>query len=198
METIELSFVPDFEYIFHGGITLDGGVSLVLRRGNSLLHRHFLRSFFRVWNSSIKISTLGHHSSSRDVISQEHSILVQAGPSDFRPETIALALFAGSIRSLLRSRQLLCSRPVYLHRKMGPAKHRLDSSQPVKFKKQKVKPTLEGSGDDVLLSDIKALLTAHASGQNQELTSELSETALLPFTRFDEVEVDILELSSTG
>jgi hypothetical protein len=81
---------------------------------------------------------------------------------------------------------------------MGSTKHKLDLSQPMKSKKRKVKLPQEGSGEDVLLSDVKALLSSQGSQQNEESTAESVRSTALPFARFDEIEVNILEISSLG
>ena len=68
-----------------------------------------------------------------------------------------------------------------------------------KFKKRKVKPVAEGSAEDVLLSDIKALRLSHSSNQETQETSRNVSSATSPsFSRFDEIEVEILELGSSG
>lgn len=78
---------------------------------------------------------------------------------------------------------------------MIQGKHRLDGGQQGKFKKRKVKPVAEGSAEDVLLSDIKALRLSHSStGETREAPGNKSPS----FSRFDEVEVDIVELGSSG
>jgi hypothetical protein len=78
---------------------------------------------------------------------------------------------------------------------MSQGKHRLDGRQQGKFKKRKVKPVAEGSTEDVLLSDIKALRLSHSStGETEEASGNKSPS----FSQFDEVEVDIVELGSSG
>jgi len=69
-------------------------------------------------------------------------------------------------------------------------------------KKRKVKPVTQGSGEDVLLSDIKALLQKcqQASMSNcsaSNIPSSVSDTTI-PFSRFDELDVEIQELGSLG
>lgn len=62
----------------------------------------------------------------------------------------------------------------------------------------------EGTNEDVLRVDVKRLLAACAmpeiSGENspKEVSSEPSSTVFVPPERFSEIEVEILELSSTG
>jgi predicted RNA-binding protein with TRAM domain len=78
---------------------------------------------------------------------------------------------------------------------MSQGKHRLDGAQKGKFKKRKVKPIAEGSTEDVLLSDIKALRLSHSyNGETDEASGNRSPSV----SRFDEVEVDIVELGSSG
>jgi hypothetical protein len=86
--------------------------------------------------------------------------------------------------------------------RMMDNKHRLSSGagtfqrQP---KKRKIKAIITGSGEDILLSDIKALI------RNNNLVSEevnggrspLS-CSQLPYSRFSEIEIEIQELSSLG
>jgi hypothetical protein len=79
---------------------------------------------------------------------------------------------------------------------MTQGKHRLDSREPVKFKRRKTKPVVEGSRDDVLLWEVKSLLRAQDSPE--DLEASLSDTNRISFSRFDEIEVNIKELLSTG
>jgi len=81
---------------------------------------------------------------------------------------------------------------------MPSGKHGLDSRLPVKFKKRKTKPVIEGSGDDVLHWEVNSLIRANGSVEDQESVGVQSDTDALSFSRFDEVEVDIMELSSSG
>ena len=77
-------------------------------------------------------------------------------------------------------------------------KHALDPKKPIKFKRRKVKAVEEGSGEDILLTDVRALLRKNLSGQEEDEGNEESQQGELGFKRFDEIEVDILELSSLG
>ena len=78
---------------------------------------------------------------------------------------------------------------------MKSGKHQLNIRQPVKFKKRKIKPIIEGSRDDVLLWEIKSLLGEQG---DREASTAPSETDGPSFSLFDEIEVDITELSSSG
>ena len=74
-------------------------------------------------------------------------------------------------------------------------KHALDTTKgPKKFKKRKVKAVAEGSGEDILVTDVKTLLRKY-SAVSEEGRDEDTE---LGFKRFDEIEVDIEEFSSLG
>lgn len=64
----------------------------------------------------------------------------------------------------------------------------------MKFKRRKVKAVAEGSGEDILVTDVKALLKKNFTGEEMEEEKEVA----LSFKRFDEIEVDIVELSSLG
>lgn len=80
-------------------------------------------------------------------------------------------------------------------------KHTLDTKKPTKFKRRKVKAVEEGSGEDILLTDVRVLLKKFMA--KTEDTDDADETSAsqengLGFRRFDEIEVDILELSSLG
>ena len=79
-------------------------------------------------------------------------------------------------------------------------KHTLATKQPTKFKKRKVKAIEEGSGEDILLTDVKVLLKNFVAKTEMDDDEEsfASEENELGFKRFDEIEVDILELSSLG
>jgi len=85
---------------------------------------------------------------------------------------------------------------------MGIGKHRLNgnSSSQVQSKKRRPKPVAEGSGEDVLLSEVKNLIRDHVGTDDQLSESRAGSlpTNSLPFSRFDEIEVTIDELSSTG
>jgi hypothetical protein len=74
-----------------------------------------------------------------------------------------------------------------------PGKHALDTKKPMKFKKRKIKPVVEGSGEDILLQEVKALLRKNDTAEQED-----EEERIPGFKRFDEVEVDIVELSSLG
>ena len=78
-------------------------------------------------------------------------------------------------------------------------KHRLEAGQgPRKFKKRKTKPIASGSAEDVLLSEVAAVIRAHdtSKGQGQEIAeTDGSERA---GSQFDEVIIDVLELTSGG
>jgi hypothetical protein len=79
---------------------------------------------------------------------------------------------------------------------MAPQKHRIDSKQPLKYKKRKTKPIVEGSEEDIRLAEVSSLIRVHGTGAQESSIS--SDVALPPFARFAELEVDILELSSRG
>lgn len=81
---------------------------------------------------------------------------------------------------------------------MVPSKRRLDPRQPTKFKKRKTKPVAEGSGDDVLLWEVKSILGAPDATEDQKPGVALSDAAGVSFSRFDEIEVNIQQLSSSG
>ena len=81
---------------------------------------------------------------------------------------------------------------------MAAGKHGLNSRPPVKFKKRKTKPVMEGSADDVLRWEVNSLILANGSVEDQESVGVQSDTHALLFSRFDEIEVDIMELSSSG
>jgi hypothetical protein len=85
---------------------------------------------------------------------------------------------------------------------MGATKHGLEAPleapQTQKNKKRKAKLPLEGSGEDVLLSEVNSLLYSQASGKDKEPALGPTAAIALPFERFHEVEVDILEHSSLG
>jgi len=75
-------------------------------------------------------------------------------------------------------------------------KHALDSTPkgPKKFKKRKIKTIAEGSGEDILVTDVKTLLTKYSAVKEEGKDGDTE----LGFKRFDEIEVDIEEFSSLG
>lgn len=81
---------------------------------------------------------------------------------------------------------------------MAPGKHGLDSRPPIKVKKRKTKPVIEGSADDVLHWEVNSLILANGKVEDQESVDVQADTSVLSFSRFDEIEVDIMELSSSG
>ncbi len=81
---------------------------------------------------------------------------------------------------------------------MAPGKHGLDSKPPLKFKKRRTKPVIEGSGADVLQWEVESLIHANGNVENQESSAVQSDIDSLSFSRFDEIEVNIQELSSSG
>lgn len=83
---------------------------------------------------------------------------------------------------------------------MATGKHSLDSNIPSEIKKRKVKPVAEGSGEDILLQEVKYLIRGHAIEDEERHYSHtgISNAASLPFSRFDEIEVTVEALSSTG
>lgn len=79
---------------------------------------------------------------------------------------------------------------------MAPQKHRIDAKQTSKQKKRKTKPIVEGSGDDIRLAEVNSLIRVHGAGVQEPTDS--SDVGFPSFARFTELEVDILELSSSG
>ena len=75
-------------------------------------------------------------------------------------------------------------------------KHALDTTPkgPKKFKKRKIKTVAEGSGEDILMTDVKMLLTKYSAAPEEGIDGDTE----LGFNRFDEIEVDIEEFSSLG
>ena len=81
---------------------------------------------------------------------------------------------------------------------MVPGKHRLDSKPPLKFKKRKTKSLIEGSGADVLQWEVESLIRTNGNVEKQESSAVQVDIDSLSFSRFDETEVNIQELSSSG
>jgi len=83
---------------------------------------------------------------------------------------------------------------------MAPGKHSLNSNIPSKIKKRKVKPVAEGSGEDILLQEVKYLIRGQAIEDEEGHYSHagMSNATSLPFSRFDEIEVTVEALCSTG
>lgn len=77
-------------------------------------------------------------------------------------------------------------------------------SKSAKRQKTAAKPANNGSNEEVLLADVKSLLSAHKSTENtnqEEVEDDLepsSKASYVPPERFSEIEVKISELSSTG
>ncbi|KAK1772371.1 putative trna (uracil-5-)-methyltransferase [Phialemonium atrogriseum] len=70
--------------------------------------------------------------------------------------------------------------------------------KPKKFKKRKQKPVQEGSAEEVLLTDIQSLLASQKiSDGEQEESTEQNEAQPLPEPG-SEIDVEVIELSSTG
>src|ERR1700733_7389564 len=70
---------------------------------------------------------------------------------------------------------------------MGATKHGLEALQNQKNKKHKAKLPLEGSGEDVLFSEVISLLYRQASGKEKEPGLGPTAAIALPFERFHEV-----------
>ena len=81
---------------------------------------------------------------------------------------------------------------------MGQGKHRLDFKESNKIKRRKPKPVVEGSGDDILSWEMQSMLRASDSPEIQDPGTVFPEAQPLSFSRFEEVTVDINELSSSG
>jgi hypothetical protein len=85
---------------------------------------------------------------------------------------------------------------------MGAVKHSLHPgpvSQAGQYKKRKPKSVEIGSGEDVLFSDVKSMLNRFASAvSTNESTIVSPSESRVSFCRFDEVEVEIRDLSSLG
>jgi hypothetical protein len=85
---------------------------------------------------------------------------------------------------------------------MTTRKHDLASGSklPATNKRRKIKVALEGSGEDVLLHDVKTLLKNVSPDKEPEsnLKNSQLETPPSPFSRFDEIQVRITEFSSLG
>jgi hypothetical protein len=81
---------------------------------------------------------------------------------------------------------------------MSAGKYGLNSRPPVKFKKRKTKAVVEGSADDVLHWEVNSLILANGNVEDQYSVGVQSDTNAPPFSQFDEIEVDIMELSSSG
>jgi hypothetical protein len=79
---------------------------------------------------------------------------------------------------------------------MESRKHQIDSKQPLKHKKPKTKLVVEGSGEDIRLAEVIALIRTYGAGAQE--SGHSSDVVLPPFARFTELEVDILELGSWG
>ena len=79
-----------------------------------------------------------------------------------------------------------------------PGKHGLDSKPPLKFKKRKTKSLIEGSGADVLQWEVESLIRTNGNVEKQESSAVQVDIDSLSFSRFDETEVNIQELSSSG
>lgn len=78
-------------------------------------------------------------------------------------------------------------------------KHRLETRHgPRKFKKRKTKPIIVGSAEDVLVSEIASIIRAHETSDRQEERLIQPDGSEKAFSQFDEVVVDVLELTSAG
>jgi len=81
---------------------------------------------------------------------------------------------------------------------MQQGKRNLDvTEKPRKFKKRKVKPMVVGSADDVLLAEVESFLRKIPAAADQDDLRQGDERSL-SLSRFDEVEVDIVEITSSG
>src|SRR5271169_3547974 len=83
---------------------------------------------------------------------------------------------------------------------VGMMKHTLPlSSGSGHTKKRKTKRVEIGSGEDILLTDVKSLLSRFASPTPKNgSTTEPSSESQMPFSRFDEIELEIRDLSALG
>jgi len=83
--------------------------------------------------------------------------------------------------------------------KLSGSKHRLETRHvPKKFKKRKTKPIPVGSAEDVLASEVASIIRAHDTSNQQEEEFIQSNGTEKGFSQFDEVVVDVLELTSGG
>jgi len=81
---------------------------------------------------------------------------------------------------------------------MSSQKHQLDSKGASKVKKRKVKPLVEGSGDDILNEEVKNLIRTHSTSTETRVGDVPADEEARSFSKFEEIEVDIIELGSSG
>jgi hypothetical protein len=75
-------------------------------------------------------------------------------------------------------------------------KHGLETKQaPRKFKKRKTKLIVAGSAEDVLVSEVASIIHRHDTSDSHIIRTDGTERS---FSQFDEVVVDVLELTSAG
>lgn len=78
-------------------------------------------------------------------------------------------------------------------------KHRLETRHvPRKFKKRKTKPIIVGSAEDVLVSEIASIIRTYETSDRQEERIIQPHGSQKAFSQYDEVVVDVLELTSAG
>ena len=78
-------------------------------------------------------------------------------------------------------------------------KHRLETKQaPRKFKKRKTKPIVAGSAEDVLVSEVASIIRTHDASDSLEGDIIRTDGSEKSFSQFDEIVVDVLELTSAG
>ena len=78
-------------------------------------------------------------------------------------------------------------------------KHGLETKQaPRKFKKRKPKPIVAGSAEDVLVSEVASIIRTNDTSDSQEGEIIRTDGSEKSFSQFDEVVVDVLELTSAG
>jgi len=78
-------------------------------------------------------------------------------------------------------------------------KHGLETKQvPRKFKKRKTKPIVAGSAEDVLVSEVASIIRTHDTSDSQEGDIIRTDGSERSFSQFDEVVVEVLELTSAG
>jgi len=78
-------------------------------------------------------------------------------------------------------------------------KHRLETRQvPRKFKKRKTKPIVAGSAEEVLVSEVASIIRKYNTSDSQEGDIIGADGSEKSFSQFDEVVVDVLELTSAG
>ena len=111
--------------------------------------------------------------------------------------------FAGAI-SVFRSVKRLPPPHGFVAMTNKPYNKPYHQSKSAKRQKTAAKPASDGSNEEVLLADVKSLLSAHKSSENpnqEEVEDDLepsSKASYVPPERFSEIEVKISELSSTG